>query len=78
MGLKDIFERAAEDICGTCMIAEEALTYHTDRDDLIEDFYDYLDANNIVMCDCCSWWSYSDELTEGLCTECSESNEYDE
>lgn len=77
MGLKDIFEQAAENLYGTIHTPEQALSSITDRTDILDEFLDFLDANDIYECSACGWWGYPGEILneDGMCWRCEEDDE---
>ena len=80
MGIINLFEEAEAFLLTNGDISlSQALASVTDRTDMLEDFWDYINAHGISICDTCGCWFHPADMEyDGMCCGCYEAsmNEY--
>lgn len=70
-------EKIANELLGSCQDLEEVLEYYnipTDATCPLE-LLQMIDQR-VLQCDQCGGWSKAHEVTNGICTDCEEENDY--
>lgn len=64
--------KLAEEVMGTCNSLSEAAEQMKVREDEVEQA---LEENGVERCEMCNWWCEDNEMQDGKCEDCRESEE---
>jgi hypothetical protein len=80
--MNEIFEKASENLQGTCMETPEGvLAFFLERDpaqEEIDNFVKFLEKQDVAECEYCGWWTFEGEGC--ICNDCANdiANDLDE